>query len=71
MEGDGGDASAPSVEGGETSAPTQETNGPTTTADMPIAPVYAGYRGGMGYYGSMRSPRSRRQEFMSQCHGAY
>ena len=42
MEGDGGDAGAPSVEGAEESAPAQEKQGPTTTKDMPIAPVYSG-----------------------------
>jgi hypothetical protein len=65
MEGDGGDASAPSVEGGETSAPTQETNGPTTTADMPIAPVYAGayspYNFGV--------VRGRKKSFIEGCYG--
>jgi len=61
MEGDGGDASAPSVAGAETSTPTQEQNGPTTTADMPIAPVYAG---SYAPYNFSVVTRSRRQTFM-------
>jgi hypothetical protein len=65
MEGDGGDAGAPSVEGAESGAPTQENSGLTTTANLPIAPVYAGsyspYNFGV--------VRGRRKSFMEGCYG--
>ena len=65
MEGDGGDAGAPSVEGAEPSAPAQETSGLTTTSGMPIAPVYAGAYSPYNYGGM----RGRRKEFMQGCYG--
>lgn len=58
---EGADASAPSAEGAEQSVPAQEKQGPTTTADMPIAPVYAGSYAPYNF-GAVK--RSRKQEFM-------
>jgi hypothetical protein len=65
MEGDGGDAGAPSVEGAEPSAPAQETSGLTTTTGMSIASVYAGayspYNFGV--------VRGRKKSFIEGCYG--
>lgn len=65
MEGDGGDASAPSVEGAESDAPAQEVSGPTTTAGMPIAPVYAGAYSPYNY----GVVRGRKKAFLEGCYG--
>ena len=66
----GGDAGAVGMDGADVGSPEQGSSGLTTTTSggIPIAPVYAG---GMAYYGSMRSHRSRRQEFMSQIGGQF
>lgn len=58
---EGADAGAPSAEGADTSAPAQDSSGPTTTADMPIAPVYAG---AMAPYNFGAVRRSRKEAFM-------
>lgn len=58
---EGADAGAPSAEGTEASPPVQENSGPTTTSDMPIAPVYGG---AFAPYNFGVVKRSRKQAFM-------
>lgn len=49
------------MEGADASAPAQDSSGPTTTADMPISPVYAG---SVAPYNFKAVTRSRKQSFM-------
>lgn len=57
---EGAEASAPSTEVTETSTPEKAKPGPTTTEDMPIAPVYSG---SFGTYNFKALARSRKKAF--------
>ena len=43
------------MEGADASAPSQDASGPTTSADMPIAPVYAGSFTQYNFKGNLRN----------------
>ena len=51
------------MEGASNSAPAQDSSGPTSTASMPIAPVYAG---AMVSYNYSPDLRTSKKEFMSE-----